>query len=193
MQLVDRNDWILTRSGHPFYPFDPDATPAEALGIYVIAHALARICRFTGHSHQFYSVAEHSVRVSELLPPRLRIAGLLHDASEAYLGDMAKPMKDLPQLAPYREAVEAWQRRIYQHFGMPADAEDAAAIRQADYDMYLYEAHVLMPTHPAGYPARPKPPRRCSRRFNGDVLGWKACTAEAMFLSAYNELTECGK
>lgn len=65
----------------------------ENICIEDIAHALSNSCRFGGHTMQFYSVAEHSMRVAELVGPHFKLAALLHDASEAYLIDMPTPIK----------------------------------------------------------------------------------------------------
>lgn len=92
---------ILTYTGKIVYPLDP--RPDE-IDLYDIAHALAFIARYTGHTETFYSVAEHCIRVSELCEDRVArphtrehrkyaFEGLMHDASEAYLGDIAKPVK----------------------------------------------------------------------------------------------------
>ena len=87
---------ILTRSGRIFYPLDPRPQDVD-LGD--IAHALANKCRFTGHTEPFYSVAQHSLLVCHILgalraDPLTRLWGLLHDAAEAYLPDVAAPIKD---------------------------------------------------------------------------------------------------
>src|SRR4051812_16341267 len=63
--------------------------------IKAIAHALSNLCRYTGHSKRFYSVAEHCVLVSRLVDPRFAFEGLMHDASEAFCGDVASPLKKL--------------------------------------------------------------------------------------------------
>src|ERR1017187_10636100 len=76
---------ITTFSGIHFWPLLPN--PAD-IRIEDIAHALSNQCRFAGHAREFYSVAEHSVRVSQLCPPEDALWGLLHDASEAYLTDV---------------------------------------------------------------------------------------------------------
>jgi uncharacterized protein len=96
MQTTTRKgDWFQTHSGIQFYPLDPQ--PEEVL-IEDIAHGLGRICRFGGHTRDFYSVAQHSVIVSNILPEELALAGLLHDATEAYIGDMVRPLKySVPQ------------------------------------------------------------------------------------------------
>lgn len=87
-QLTPYKDgWILTYTGRRFYPLDPRP---EDVCIGDITHALANICRFGGHSRWFYSVAQHSLIVSEEVPC---LEALLHDATEAYVGDMVRPLK----------------------------------------------------------------------------------------------------
>lgn len=99
-----KGDWMQTRSGKMFYALDPQ--PGDIL-IEDIAHALSMLCRFGGHCNEFYSVAQHSVHVSELLPHHLKLSGLLHDATEAYLGDMVRPLKELmPAYKKIEEKLE---------------------------------------------------------------------------------------
>ncbi len=82
---------VETYTGGRFAPFDPD--PAD-VRLRDIAAGLAHTCRFSGHCQQFYSVAQHSLHVSrEFDDPRLELFGLLHDAGEAYLGDIPRPIK----------------------------------------------------------------------------------------------------
>lgn len=82
--------WIQTFTGRRFHPLTPRA---EDVCIEDIAHALANQCRFSGHVRHFYSVAQHSVLVSDNCPPEDRLWGLLHDAAEAYLVDLPRPVK----------------------------------------------------------------------------------------------------
>lgn len=97
-----------------------------------IAHGLSRVCRFAGQCAGFMSVAEHSVAVARIVmttDPDHALEALLHDASEAYLGDMPRPIKHLPEMAPYREAEERAERAIAQKFGLvypwPQSVKDA--------------------------------------------------------------------
>lgn len=83
-------DWIQTYTGRRFFPLEPN--PAD-VDIRDIAHALALETRFGGHSRVFYSVAEHCVRVSHEVEPPHALWGLLHDAAEAYLADVPRPVK----------------------------------------------------------------------------------------------------
>lgn len=109
-------DWIQTYSGTKFWPLDPRP---EEVDILDIAHALSLICRFTGHVRTFYSVADHSLRVSKILPARLRLWGLLHDASEAYLSDLSRPVKRSVTIGvPYKAAEKALMSVIAVRFSL---------------------------------------------------------------------------
>jgi hypothetical protein len=122
------DNWIVTASGKKFY-FD---RPEQAIYIVDIAHALSMICRFGGHVKSRYSVAAHSVHVSRLVPPELALFGLLHDAAEAYVGDVVRPLKELlPSMRPIEKRVE---RAIYERYiSTTPPTEDAVrAIKHAD-------------------------------------------------------------
>lgn len=101
-------DYICTISGKKVYPLDP-YNPENQFDIVDIAHALAFTCRYNGHVPKFYSVAEHSVLASRYrkdLTPKQRLMLLLHDASEAYLSDVPRPVKvSLPEYRGYERAL----------------------------------------------------------------------------------------
>ena len=82
--------WITTYTGKRFHFLKPNF---DEIDIIDIAHHLSLLCRFTGAVKQFYSVGEHSIRVAAILPKGLRLAGLLHDAAEAYTNDISRPVK----------------------------------------------------------------------------------------------------
>ena len=113
-------------------PFDPDP---EQLDIGDIARALANQCRFGGHCRVFYSVAQHSVIVSELVEERGGdvedvFAALMHDASEAYLGDMPHPLKHRSPLgAAFKDAEDHLEAALRQHFAIKPDVPE---IKRAD-------------------------------------------------------------
>ena len=118
--------FIQTVSGRRVNPFDADPADIDPSDI---AWALSNLCRFGGHSRAFYSVAQHSVIVSELLeergaPPAELMAALLHDAAEAYLGDLPHPIKHRSELgARFRQAV------IERRFDLP---DASATIKPLD-------------------------------------------------------------
>lgn len=98
-------DWISTFSGRCFWPLDPKV---EDLSLMDIAHSLSMQCRYTGHTRVFYSVAQHSCLVARECSKENQKVGLLHDAPEAYITDLARPIK---RFMPEYVAVE---NRIWQ-------------------------------------------------------------------------------
>lgn len=116
--MKGRGDWIQTAMGRQFWPMDP--RPDEVF-IDDIAHALSMLCRFGGHCLRFYSVAEHCVLMSRVAPAQFKMWALLHDATEAYLVDVPRPLK--PFLLGYGEAEDKIMRaisfRFNLHLGMP--------------------------------------------------------------------------
>lgn len=109
-----------------------------------IGHALALLNRFVGHSREPISIAQHSVYVSLLVDGTgCELQGLLHDASEAYLGDVSKWLKHTPTMAPYRAIEQAVQSMIYRKYGCPE--EDSQAVKDADWLMVRYEGEMGLP------------------------------------------------
>ena len=108
-----RGDWFCTASGRRVFVTDPDP---EAICIEDIAHALSHLCRFGGHCDRFYSVAQHSVLVSLHVPQQLERSALLHDAAEAYIGDVIRPLKQ--ELTTYKSIEARWESAIAHRFGV---------------------------------------------------------------------------
>jgi hypothetical protein len=131
--------YIETATGGKFHFMAPTE---DEVSILDIAHALSNQCRYTGHCARFYSVAEHSVLVASLVPPEWRIAALLHDASEAYLTDVAAPVK--PFLSSYKDIELGIMKVIAKKFKFlwPPVKE----IKHADLVALLVEARQLMPS-----------------------------------------------
>lgn len=117
--MSERGDWIETYSGRKFHPLDPRPEDVE---IEDIAHSLAMQCRFNGHCRFFYSVAEHSVlvarHVESVAGREAALWALLHDAAEAYVTDVPRPIK--PMLRGYGEIEGRVMAAIAQRFGLPA-------------------------------------------------------------------------
>lgn len=135
-----RGGWFLTASGRQFWPLD--ARP-EDVCIEDIAHGLSQVCRFGGHCRKFYSVAQHSVVVASFLPPGLRRLGLLHDATEAYIGDMVRPLKLC--MPDYQQAEKRLWRVICEAFGLPRDPHPHPEVKAADNLALMTERRDIMP------------------------------------------------
>jgi hypothetical protein len=132
------NGWIATFTGRKFWPCDPQP---EDICIEDVAHALSMLCRYTGHVREFYSVAQHSYMVSQIVPLEDAKWGLLHDASEAYLNDISRPVK--PALSNYRELEETLMKMVAERFGLPWPIPDS--IHHADKVMLATERRDLLP------------------------------------------------
>jgi hypothetical protein len=133
---------ILTYTGKRFDLYEPEAHLIDPRDI---AHSLAHLCRFNGHTREFYSVAQHCCMVAELVPDEDKLAALLHDATEAYIGDMVRPLKQW--MHAYQD-VENWiWERICTRFDLAQDLPPS--VRQADLIALATERRDLMPTDPA--------------------------------------------
>jgi len=106
-----------------------------------IAHALSNLCRFTGHTTKFYSVAQHSVLVSRMVKPGYALEGLMHDASEAFLGDVSTPLKQY--LIEYAHIERRVDTAIRKYFGLPICESDE--VKGADRRVLATEFRDLMP------------------------------------------------
>lgn len=169
------DSWIQTYTGKKFFPLDPRI---EDIDVVDIAHALSLQCRFVGHLKCFYSVAQHSVNVSHHSFIADGLSGLLHDASEAYLSDIAKPLKVTESFSKYRELEDHLQKMIYRRFGLPEDMPMSVSL--ADRVLMNTEARDLFITiHPDF--------------ILGDTLlekltPWSPEKAESSFLALYDIL-----
>lgn len=181
-------NWIQT---HPtcrkFFVLRPRAADID---IRDIARALSMQCRFVGHVSRFYSVAEHCVRACWLVQDwggtkRDQLWALLHDASEAYLGDVSRPLKHTPDLAAYRRLEARTMRAICRRFGLPP--KEPELVTKADVRMLGPEALQLKaPVHPHWH--RDAPGGKRLEDMPGCVLGWMPDDAEQMFLREFNRL-----
>lgn len=172
-----RGDWMQTFTGRQFYPADPrpeDIDPTD------IAHALSLLCRYGGHVERFYSVAEHCVLMSYAVPPEDALAALLHDATEAYVVDLPRPLK---RLCPDYQAIEAtvWIA-IARHFGLPSP-DLPASVHEADNRILLTERNRLMTNtrYPWFQDGRMEP-------LDVTIVCWAPATAERRYLHRLIEL-----
>ena len=141
--MQDATPYVETYTGGGFHPFDPDP---DDVRLKDVAAGLAHTCRFGGHTRQFYSVAHHSLHVSAELAdhaPRLQLLGLLHDAGEAYLGDLARPVKT--EFEAFERAEDRILEAVWAALDVdpPSDAE-WARVMAADDRLLAYEASELL-------------------------------------------------
>ncbi len=141
--------WIETCTGIPFYPLDPRP---EEISINDIAHALSLICRYNGHARYHYSVAQHSIYCSYLAMlrghgPLVAMYALLHDAAEAYICDIPRPIKG--ELTGYAQIEHDLQWKIFEAFGLTplasSERKDIAhLVKTIDDDILNIEAVTLL-------------------------------------------------
>jgi uncharacterized protein len=173
---------ILTYSGRYVNLLKPDPV---SISITDIAHALSQINRFGGHTRRFYSVAQHCVLTSRLVPLQYRLHALLHDAAEAYFGDMVQPLKRLDGNAQYRAWESMMQAEIFDRFslGMQQSPECKACLHEADLIMLATERRDLM--HPD---TAPWPILDGIKPQVANINPVSSHLAESMFLTRFKEL-----
>lgn len=170
-----RGDWMQTFTGRAYYPGDPKP---EEIFIEDIAHALSMQCRYGGHCDLHYSVAEHSILISHMVPPEDALAALLHDATEAYVVDLPRPVKAL--LPEYRVLEAKNWYAIAKCFGLSLVLPDS--VHKADNQILHSEREQNMG----------KPPADWGIKDDGSRVllpFWPAWKAEREFLSRFYELT----
>lgn len=174
-----KGDWILTHTGKHFYPLDPKQ---DAICIEDIAYHLANINRYTGAGHQYLSVAQHCVLVSELVPRKYALWGLLHDASEAYMNDLNKAVKSQRELLPYKAIENIVIAAIVKKFGLYPLIEPKA-VKKVDKRICINEMRALWPRK--HWPDKVKN----GTPFAIEVDEWSPSYAEYIFLHRYTELS----
>lgn len=173
---------ILLSDGRYFDLSRPDGV----VSIEVIARSLSRICRFTGHMKpeiEHYSVAQHSVLVSRLVPVKFARQGLLHDMAEAFVGDVATPLKRM--LPDYRKIENAVEQALFLWFGLPPELD--SCVKYADLVALVTERRDLMAT-PTDDTGEWRDTTHIPAAF-ATIYPWTARAAEAAFLERYRELT----
>ena len=122
---------------------EPDPRPEE-INVIDIAHSLANQCRYAGHCREFYSVAQHSVIVSRIVPLEFQLWGLLHDAAEAYLVDLPRPLKRFSAIGDaYRVVERRLMLAVCERFGLEND--EPWCVHVADDVALMTEKRDLMP------------------------------------------------
>ncbi|NKI46368.1 phosphohydrolase [Pseudomonas fluorescens] len=133
---------ILTHTGKHFDLLEPNVDMIDPRDI---SHALAHLCSFNGHTREFYSVAQHSCTVAELVPEEHKLAALLHNAPEAYLGAMTRPLKQ------WMHTYHVLEEAVWQHVCKRFDIATAlpSCIHLANLIALATERRDLMPSDPA--------------------------------------------
>jgi len=191
-EMTKKVTYIVTYTGKVFEFMNPKP---EMVCIEDIAHALANICRYTGHIKQFYSVAQHCVLMANADLPGDPLVRLLHDAAEVYIGDLASPWKSLlyienpeyPEktcqpLFPVKKFESSIQRVV--GLALNVDLNSSVEIKESDTRMFWTEVRDLMPKMPKSFNWGPPKMEPVEEVINP----WPPFTAEMYFLELYNEL-----
>lgn len=133
--------WMQTYSGKKFDLLEPTQ---ESIDINDIAHALSNLCRYTGHTEHFYSVAQHSIIAAANVPEENKLCALLHDATEAYINDISRPLKAL--LPEYRKIEDRIWHEIADKFYLPYEMPES--IKKADIRLLATEKRDLLTVEP---------------------------------------------
>jgi uncharacterized protein len=169
--MTRKGDWMQTATGRQFWPLDPRA---DEVFIEDIAHALSLLCRYGGHCLRFYSVAEHCVLLANTAPLGLARAALLHDASEAYLSDVIRPVKR--HLGNYIEIEQSIERVIADRFAL--EWPTPPFVKRMDDAILADECAQAMTKPPADW-CLPQPPLGVTLQF------WSPERAKVEFLAAF--------
>lgn len=178
-----RGPFQVNSAGGQWWPLDPRPKDFE---IETIAHHLAMICRYGGATRSFYSVAEHSVLVSQHVPQGIALHGLIHDAAEAVVSDIIRPLKELPAFDEFRRVESVVHEAICQRFGIQWDPVVEATVSAIDRRLVIDECLALIPNGERylllkGYDL--------ADRLDADVVAYSPERAEVQFLLRWHELT----
>lgn len=169
------NEWMQTFTGRAFFPLKLERNDINR---YDIAHSLAMQCRYNGHTSRFYSVAEHSVLMSQWVPEEDALWALLHDAPETYIGDMIRPLKR--HMPEFRKIDEQIMGAICEKFDLPFEMPDS--VKEADNRIIENERRELLAKEPLPWTIHGDP-------LPGiEIVGWLPDEAEAKYMSRLNEL-----
>lgn len=161
-------NYIRTYTGKKFDFLNMDP---KDVNIIDIAHALSNFCRFVGHTPYHYSVAQHSVYVSRLCPDKYKLEGLMHDASEAYLGDIASPLKQ--HLKDYKGFEKDVDGLIREKYNLPM--KESVIVKEKDQAVLQEELCQIMRERDV-----------CPGKII--IEPWSAQLAEKIFLREFHKL-----
>ena len=182
MSTIERlGDWMQLNSGRRFYPVDP--RPDEVF-IEDIAHGISLANRFAGQCRSAYSVAQHSVLVSRFCDQKDALWGLLHDASEAYIGDITRPLKRSGLLGGYLDAESKLMQAVTFRFGL--QPQMPPSVKLADDILLVTEARDLFDHLDSEWESKLAGLSRMAVR----IVPWPADQAEREFLVRFREITE---
>lgn len=170
-EFVDKFHWIGTIETASGLAANVVELEPEMVYFHDITRSLSHICRYNGHVPSFYSVAEHSVRVSWWIRREggttlEQLAGLMHDSAEAYVGDMVRPLKRHPIIGYQHQIVEdSVTSVIAAKFGFPYPFPEI--VHEADKALYYWEVETIR---------------------SGVQKGWSPDAARSAFFDRYNYL-----
>ena len=176
--MTGTTPWIQTFTGKRL---DLDPPNPDQINIEDIAHGLSMLCRFNGQCTRFYSVAEHSVHVSHEIAPEFALVGLLHDAAEAYLGDVPSPLKG--QLGQFKTFEKQMEEAVGEKFGIDYEMFVSKELKRADVQLLIDEKAVLMVEAP-----EPWPPGAPEIKDTNRIKCWAPEEAKAKFLERFGKL-----
>jgi uncharacterized protein len=170
---IDKFDWIGTIETVTGVAFDVMNPEPGSVNLTDVAWSISKICRYNGHVPSFYSVAEHSVRVAWWLAerdesPEVVLTGLLHDASEAYVGDMVRPLKRHPEFGTIHQQIETKVAAAV-HAALGGIFPHPDSVHDADRAVYEWEVDHIR---------------------SGATTGWAVDVACDHFLLAYEDLLD---
>ncbi len=177
MSEPDYGGWISTYTNKHFALF---RTTLDMIDILDIAHGLSMVCRFGGHTKKFYSVAQHSIIVSKLCPPEYALEGLMHDATESYMGDMVRPLKQC--MPEYIKAENNLHEVINLKFNLKHDDKCKAQVKIADNIALVTEKRDLKNHELWDY-------LKAVEAADFKIKPWGPSKAEREFLKLFGELT----
>jgi hypothetical protein len=200
MDTIRKNDgtWIQMYTGGAFWPLAP--LPRD-VSIFDIAHSLALSCRWTGHVRRHYSVGQHSVIVMRVVEAVLTAMGasaeeirvakleaLVHDGSEAYISDIARPTKR--QLPNYQVIEKTVMGAVWARFQMREALQresDTDLLKAVDTEILFAEARQMTRKPPMPWMVQPSD---LVPKYTKRIRPWPIWYSEARFLWEFAKLTD---